>query len=407
MSDLNLLAAEIDLLWGAHDGPELVAAVACDGIRARVNRTVPTKVARAAIRALETAVPGASPETPPASLELWRLRLEDTLGTAIVLAHTSGPSFLVPDQVAFPSRARLIRSADTADVKTLRAANPGNWAADEWSALLDGQLEGWAMAVAQDQVVSICHTAMANTQAAEAGVWTHPNFRGHGFAAACTAAWAELMRPTGRSLLYSTSSSNTASRKVAARLALRPIGWLWQLARAVPAPGWSDRRLRGRPSGLDGSGLYAAASIAAGEAVCGWGGARRVSDAELRAIALSGRRYRSVAIDENCNLVWGADEVPGAGPCGARHACDSNLWLLDSHTLGARRDIAVGEELTLDYALASVAPEWRMECHCGELLCRRVVTGNDWRQPDLQHRYAGHFSPFINARIASLAGSDQ
>ena len=31
-----------------------------------------------------------------------------------------------------------------------------------------------------------------------------------------------------------------------------------------------------------------------------------------------------------------------------------------------------------------------------------VVTGNDWRLLELQERYAGHFSPFINARIAKL-----
>jgi hypothetical protein len=76
--------------------------------------------------------------------------------------------------------------------------------------------------------------------------------------------------------------------------------------------------------------------------------------------------------------------------------------MLDARTVGARRDIAAGEELTLDYALFSVAPEWRMECHCGSSLCRGVVTGNDWRLAELQERYAGHFSPFINARIAKL-----
>src|SRR5438045_2910448 len=64
------------------------------------------------------------------------------------------------------------------------------------------------------------------------------------------------------------------------------------------------------------------------------------------------------------------------------------------------REPPAREELTLDYALFSVAPEWRMECHCGSSLCRGVVTGNDWRLLELQERYAGHFSPFINARIA-------
>ena len=46
-----------------------------------------------------------------------------------------------------------------------------------------------------------------------------------------TAAWAALTRPSGRHLFYSTSGENVSSQRVAARLGLRPIGWLWQLAR--------------------------------------------------------------------------------------------------------------------------------------------------------------------------------
>jgi hypothetical protein len=43
------------------------------------------------------------------------------------------------------------------------------------------------------------------------------SFRGQGHAAAVTAAWASLMRPTGRSLSYSTSRTNMSSQRVAAR----------------------------------------------------------------------------------------------------------------------------------------------------------------------------------------------
>jgi hypothetical protein len=78
--------------------------------------------------------------------------------------------------------------------------------------------------------------------------------------------------------------------------------------------------------------------------------------------------------------------------------------MLDARTVGARRDIAAGEELTVDYALFSVVPEWRMDCHCGSSRCRGVVTGNDWRLLELQQRYAGHFSPFINARMRTTVG---
>ena len=125
-----------------------------------------------------------------------------------------------------------------------------------------------------------------------------------------------------------------------------------------------------------------------------------MSQMRLRAVAASGRRYSSVGIEENQHILWGADDPDAGGPGGVNHACDSNLWMLDARTVGARRDIAAGEELTLDYALFSVAPDWQMACHCPNAECRNVVSGNDWQLPVLQERYAGHFSPFINARIA-------
>ena len=31
--------------------------------------------------------------------------------------------------------------------------------------------------------------------------------------------------------------------------------------------------------------------------------------------------------------------------------------------------------------------------------CRHHVTGDDWQLPELQTRYAGHFSPYIQRRI--------
>jgi RimJ/RimL family protein N-acetyltransferase len=155
--------------------------------------------------------------------------LEQALGP-LELVPGCGPSYLIPDTVAFPSDVPLVRSDDS-HRSALRGANPGNWGSEEWEQLLDGSLGPWAMATQAGQVVSICHTPASGERGAEAGVWTRPGFRGRGYAAAVTAAWASLMRPSGRWLFYSTSRTNHSSQRVAARLALRPIGCLWQLAR--------------------------------------------------------------------------------------------------------------------------------------------------------------------------------
>jgi len=45
------------------------------------------------------------------------------------------------------------------------------------------------------------------------------------------------------------------------------------------------------------------------------------------------------------------------------------------------------------------SPYDEFDCACGSGLCRRRVTGEDWRQPVLQQRYSGHFSPYLQQRI--------
>jgi hypothetical protein len=87
------------------------------------------------------------------------------------------------------------------------------------------------------------------------------------------------------------------------------------------------------------------------------------------------------------------------------HSCDPNVWMQDEVTLAARRDIAVGEELTIDYAMFEGIEHCvgRWACRCGSELCRGTFTGRDWRRKDLQTRYRDHFSPFINDRIRRMA----
>lgn len=147
------------------------------------------------------------------------------------LPGRSGPSFLIEAGTHFSSPARLERS-DGAGREALRGANPGNWQPVEWDELLDGRLGPWTMALEAERVVSICHTpGPLGPQAAECGVWTDPAFRGRGLAAAVTAEWAALLRPSGRHLFYSTDDDNLSSQRVAQRLGLRPVGWTCGLGR--------------------------------------------------------------------------------------------------------------------------------------------------------------------------------
>ena len=62
-------------------------------------------------------------------------------------------------------------------------------------------------------------------------------------------------------------------------------------------------------------------------------------------------------------------------------------------------DVEAGEELTTDYAMFDDY-EGSMACRCGRQHCRGLIDGRDWRRPELQERYRGYFSWYLERRIA-------
>ncbi len=86
------------------------------------------------------------------------------------------------------------------------------------------------------------------------------------------------------------------------------------------------------------------------------------------------------------------------------HSCDPNCWMNGAFSLSAMREIKLGEEITVDYALFHMEDHYVSDwiCNCGSPHCREKVTGTDWRDPELQQRYRDHFSPLLNERIREL-----
>lgn len=80
------------------------------------------------------------------------------------------------------------------------------------------------------------------------------------------------------------------------------------------------------------------------------------------------------------------------------HSCDPNLAIQGQIVLVAMRDIAPGEELTIDWATTDDG-DYEMECRCGSARCRRTVTGKDWMKEELQAKYAGWFCWFLQRKI--------
>jgi len=114
---------------------------------------------------------------------------------------------------------------------------------------------------------------------------------------------------------------------------------------------------------------------------------------ERRASPIAGRGvFTDAAIARGVAVAVEADQL--------NHSCDPTLgWTADGTGLVAFRDVEAGEELTVDYATSSTDPQMVVRCHCETYRCRQLVTGDDWRIPQVQQRYAGHLAPPVQRAV--------
>ena len=157
---------------------------------------------------------------------------------------------------------------------------------------------------------------------------------------------------------------------------------------------WLTPKAQARPTPVKGMGSFAIEPIKAGESVAGFGG--YVMTRELLAQLSPSRQSRSIQIAEDLYLAPAEDPEDGDM---LNHSCDPSCVLLGATVVIAWRDIEVGEELTFDYATCDDTDYDEFDCLCGSANCRRRVTGNDWKRPELQEKYAGHFASYIQHRI--------
>lgn len=146
-----------------------------------------------------------------------------------------------------------------------------------------------------------------------------------------------------------------------------------------------------------GQGVFACAPIEKGERLIVWGG-RVVDRAELAQQPLE-TLHQSVQVDEDLFLITMGPPEPADY---VNHSCDPNAGLRGQITLVALRAIAPGEEICFDYAMTDGCAYDEFDCACGSPLCRGRVSGADWRRPELQQRYAGYFSAYLQKRIEQV-----
>lgn len=155
-----------------------------------------------------------------------------------------------------------------------------------------------------------------------------------------------------------------------------------------------------RESEIHGRGLFATTDIARDEVVAVKGG-YIVNRETLRREITPRLGPVEIQIDEDLFITPASPEERESSMLYSNHSCDANLGMRGEITFVAMRDIRAGEELTHDWAMTD-DDDYSIECKCGSTNCRTIVTGKDWKRPDVQKRYAGYFSPYLARKIEQM-----
>ncbi|MGI8420552.1 MAG: SET domain-containing protein [Candidatus Levyibacteriota bacterium] len=169
-----------------------------------------------------------------------------------------------------------------------------------------------------------------------------------------------------------------------------------------PRNSWVDERVALFNSPIAGYGIRATSKINKGEIIRVWGGIP-IDEKDIDTSDVNTTSFAAVDETEDHTLIYLQtlqSEIDNNHPANyGNHSCDPNMWLDGPNIWIARRDILEGEEINSDYAMQTADEKWKMECYCQRPNCRKVISGEDWKRKDLQMKYKGHFSPFINNRI--------
>lgn len=160
----------------------------------------------------------------------------------------------------------------------------------------------------------------------------------------------------------------------------------------------SPKAAKGRPSTIEGRGLFALAPMSAGEIVAVKGG-HIIDTATLNTLP-ERLRESDVQIADGLHLAAVTEAEYNPVMLFINHSCEPNVGFAGNIVLVTMRDITAGEELTTDYALFDDHAE-AMRCSCAAPRCRGMVSGKDWQLPELQRTYGSYFSWYLLRRFAS------
>ncbi len=167
---------------------------------------------------------------------------------------------------------------------------------------------------------------------------------------------------------------------------------------------WLTIKAEVRTSDISGKGLFAVDFIAKDERIAIFGGdILTIEDVFMMPESM---QIYPLQIEERF-FIYMKDALRTEDTDFINHSCEPNAGLKGQIFLVAMRDIKPEEEITFDYCMslsefADSPHSFSMSCSCGKDNCRGKVTQADWRKPELQKKYSGYFSHYIEQKILRL-----
>jgi uncharacterized protein len=151
-----------------------------------------------------------------------------------------------------------------------------------------------------------------------------------------------------------------------------------------------------RESPIHGKGLFSKEVIPVGEIVAVKGG-HILTKREWTTLEKSLRTAEIQITEQFFIAPVRADQRDGC-MIYTNHSCNPNIGIQGQIIFVAMKNISSGEELTHDWATTDDL-DYAVKCKCGSPNCRGTITGKDWMRKDLQKKYKGWFSWFIQRKI--------
>jgi hypothetical protein len=169
---------------------------------------------------------------------------------------------------------------------------------------------------------------------------------------------------------------------------------------------WLNPKVEPRKSNKEGNGEFAIKDIKKDEIVAIFGG--HVMTRTEKNNLPENVKYLPIGIDDDMFIgPKSMEEIDDAD--WFNHSCEPNAGIKGQIMLVAMRNIKVGEEITYDYVMScSQKGEKRIlfNCECEANNCRKEITNQDWKKPELQQKYKNYFSAFVQRNIDSLKNDE-